>query len=40
MQILVSCVVNGTPVSAEAEPRMLLADFLRHQLRLTGTHVG
>jgi len=40
MQIPVSCVVNGTTVSSEAEPRMLLVDFLRNQLRLTGTHVG
>ncbi len=32
--------VNGTPVSAEVEPRTLLVDFLREQLRLTGTHVG
>jgi carbon-monoxide dehydrogenase small subunit len=32
--------VNGTEMSAEAEPRLLLSDFLRHRLRLTGTHVG
>ena len=32
--------LNGKPVSAEAEPRMQLADFLRHVLRQTGTHVG
>ena len=32
--------VNGRGVEAEAEPRMLLTDFLRHRLGLTGTHVG
>ena len=32
--------LNGQPVSAEAEPRMLLTDFLRHTIGLTGTHVG
>ena len=32
--------LNGRPVEAEAEPRMLLTDFLRHELGQTGTHVG
>jgi carbon-monoxide dehydrogenase small subunit len=32
--------VNGRACEAEAEPRMLLTDFLRHKLGLTGTHVG
>jgi aerobic carbon-monoxide dehydrogenase small subunit len=32
--------VNGRPVSAEAPPHMLLVDFLRKELELTGTHVG
>jgi len=32
--------VNGTDMVAEAEPRLLLSDFLRHTLSLTGTHVG
>ncbi|MCK1410648.1 (2Fe-2S)-binding protein [Bradyrhizobium sp. 76] len=32
--------LNGEPVAGEAEPRMLLSDFLRHQLGATGTHVG
>ena len=32
--------VNGRTHEAEAEPRMLLTDFLRHRLGLTGTHVG
>ena len=32
--------VNGNAVSVDVEPRMTLADCLRHVLRLTGTHVG
>ncbi len=32
--------VNGEAVEAAAEPRLLLSDFLRHTLGLTGTHVG
>jgi len=36
----VSFVLNGRPVAAEAEPRFLLTDFLRHTLGMTGTHVG
>jgi carbon-monoxide dehydrogenase small subunit len=32
--------VNGTPSSAEAEPRTLLVDFIRTRLGLTGTHIG
>lgn len=32
--------VNGKPISAEVEPRMLLVDFIRDQLQLTGTHIG
>lgn len=32
--------VNGLSYTREVEPRMLLADFLRHELGLTGTHVG
>jgi 2-furoyl-CoA dehydrogenase 2Fe-2S iron sulfur subunit len=32
--------VNGRPLEGDAEPRMLLTDFLRHVLGLTGTHVG
>ena len=32
--------VNGNAYSGEAEPRTLLSDFLRHELGLTGTHVG
>jgi 2-furoyl-CoA dehydrogenase 2Fe-2S iron sulfur subunit len=32
--------LNGKQVEADAEPRMLLSDFLRYQLAATGTHVG
>jgi 2-furoyl-CoA dehydrogenase 2Fe-2S iron sulfur subunit len=32
--------VNGREVVEEVEPRLLLTDFLRHRLGLTGTHVG
>jgi carbon-monoxide dehydrogenase small subunit len=32
--------VNGRKLSATVEPRTHLADFLREQLRLTGTHLG
>jgi 2-furoyl-CoA dehydrogenase 2Fe-2S iron sulfur subunit len=32
--------LNGKPCSGEAEPRMLLTDFLRHEIGATGTHVG
>jgi carbon-monoxide dehydrogenase small subunit len=36
----VSMTVNGRPASGEVEGRTLLVDFLRQNLRLTGTHVG
>jgi len=36
----VKCMVNGKAYEKTVEPRMLLADFLRHELHLTGTHVG
>jgi carbon-monoxide dehydrogenase small subunit len=32
--------VNGKPYERQVEPRLLLADFLRHELGLSGTHVG
>lgn len=38
--ILVAVVVNGHCYERLVEPRMHLADFLRHELGLTGTHVG
>ena len=36
----VRLVVNGTSYERAVEPRLLLSDFLRDELRLTGTHVG
>jgi aerobic carbon-monoxide dehydrogenase small subunit len=36
----VRLVVNGTSYERAVEPRLLLSDFLRDDLRLTGTHVG
>ena len=36
----ITITVNGKAMSAEAESRTLLSDFLRHSLGLTGTHVG
>ena len=36
----ISVSVNGTSYERTVEARMLLSDFLRHELRLTGTHVG
>lgn len=36
----ITVTVNGRSVAEEVEPRYLLVDFLRHRLRLTGTHVG
>jgi aerobic carbon-monoxide dehydrogenase small subunit len=32
--------VNGETYERSVEPRLLLSDFLRHELGLTGTHVG
>ena len=37
---LVNVEVNGVAYQRAVEPRLLLSDFLRHELRLTGTHVG
>lgn len=36
----ISVRVNGTTYERTVEARMLLSDFLRHELHLTGTHVG
>src|SRR6201991_2266847 len=36
----ISLIVNGNPVSDNVDPRTLLVQFLREDLRLTGTHVG
>lgn len=36
----VTVTVNGVVYEKSVEPRMLLSDFIRHELDLTGTHVG
>jgi carbon-monoxide dehydrogenase small subunit len=36
----ITVIVNGVAYQRVVEPRLLLADFLRHTLGLTGTHVG
>lgn len=36
----VSVTVNERTYQREVEPRLLLSDFLRHELKLMGTHVG
>jgi len=38
--MILRVVVNGASREADVEPRLLLSDFLRHSLGLTGTHVG
>ncbi|MDE0812512.1 MAG: (2Fe-2S)-binding protein [Alphaproteobacteria bacterium] len=40
MPITVSMTVNGKAVTGEIEPRTLLVQFIRENLKLTGTHVG
>jgi 2-furoyl-CoA dehydrogenase 2Fe-2S iron sulfur subunit len=36
----VNFTLNGRAVSGQAEPRLLLSDFIRHVIGATGTHVG
>jgi carbon-monoxide dehydrogenase small subunit len=36
----ITLTVNGTKYERSVEPRLLLVDFIRHELGLTGTHVG
>ena len=38
--MIVTVTVNGVVYERDVEPRLLLSDFLRHDLSLTGTHVG
>ena len=38
--VSVNTVVNGKSYKRVVEPRRLLSDFIRHELGLTGTHVG
>src|SRR5438270_3398562 len=40
MTVQISVTVNGTVHSSDVEPRVLLADYLRRVLGLTGTHIG
>jgi aerobic-type carbon monoxide dehydrogenase small subunit (CoxS/CutS family) len=39
-RVEVTLTVNGRGYTRTVEPRLLLSDFLRHELGLTGTHVG
>ena len=39
-QLQLTMTVNGTRYARAVEPRLLLSDFIRHDLGLTGTHVG
>jgi len=36
----ITVTVNGTEHTADVEPRLLLVDFIRSNLKLTGTHIG
>jgi len=36
----ITTTINGSRITREVEPRLLLSDFLRHDLGLAGTHVG
>ena len=36
----IAVTINGRAYERDVEPRLLLSDFLRHGLALTGTHVG
>jgi carbon-monoxide dehydrogenase small subunit len=38
--VQVNVTVNGTAYSKDAEPRLLLVDFIRTNLGMTGTHIG
>ena len=40
MTVSLSLTVNGKAVQASVDPRTLLAQFIREQLMLTGTHIG
>ena len=38
--MFISLTINGQTYQREVEPRLLLTDFIRHEIGLTGTHVG
>ncbi len=39
-RVMLSCSVNGVARKSVVDARLLLSDYLRHELGLTGTHVG
>ncbi|MFD6440863.1 (2Fe-2S)-binding protein [Peribacillus sp. NPDC060186] len=39
-RVRINLKVNGQDISKEVEPRLLLSDFIRENLLLTGTHIG
>lgn len=39
-KVLVTLTINGEEVTAAIEPRLSLADFIRGEAKLTGTHLG
>ena len=39
-KISITVTINGAKQTRDVEPRMLLSDFIRHELMLAGTHVG
>jgi aerobic-type carbon monoxide dehydrogenase small subunit (CoxS/CutS family) len=38
--VRIAFTINGRKRAAQVSPRLLLSDFIRHELRLVGTHVG
>lgn len=40
MKKTITVTINGTPHTAEVEPRLLLVHFIRENLSMTGTHIG
>lgn len=39
-KLQITTIINGEEHSRSVEPRLLLTDFIRHEIGLTGTHVG
>ena len=39
-KIVILTTINGKDYAKEVEPRLLLSDYIRHEVGLTGTHVG
>ena len=39
-KITILTTINGKDFAKEVEPRLLLSDYIRHEVGLTGTHVG